>query len=49
MSPPILIVMNSVVEFVDHLTYLGSHISSDELVDDEVSIRIIQNRLTFAN
>ncbi|KAH9582966.1 hypothetical protein MS3_00007543 [Schistosoma haematobium] len=48
-STPELRIGSEVVERVDNFTYLGSLISPNELVSDEISTRIRKARLAFAN
>ncbi|CAH8297389.1 unnamed protein product [Schistosoma turkestanicum] len=48
-SAPELVIGSEVVERVDRFTYLGSLISADGLVTDEISARIQKARLAFAN
>ena len=48
-STPELRIGSEVVERVDNFTYLGSLISPNGLVSDEISIRIQKARLAFAN
>ncbi|VDP04490.1 unnamed protein product [Schistosoma margrebowiei] len=47
-STPQLRIGSEVVERVDNFTYLGSLISCNELVSDEISARIQKARLAFA-
>ncbi|TNN18035.1 acyl- :glycerol-3-phosphate acyltransferase, partial [Schistosoma japonicum] len=47
-SAPELVIGSEVVERVDRFTYLGSLISADGLVTDEISARIQKARLAFA-
>ncbi|TNN20225.1 endonuclease-reverse transcriptase, partial [Schistosoma japonicum] len=47
-SAPELMIESEVVERVDRFTYLGSLISADGLVTDEISARIQKARLAFA-
>ncbi|TNN07625.1 Retrovirus-related Pol polyprotein from type-2 retrotransposable element R2DM, partial [Schistosoma japonicum] len=47
-SAPELVIGSEVVQRVDHFTYLGSLISADGLVTDEISARIQKARLAFA-
>ncbi|VDP18099.1 unnamed protein product [Schistosoma margrebowiei] len=49
MSTPELRLGSEVVERVDNFTYLGSLISPNGLVSDEISARIRKARLVFAN
>ncbi|KAH9591020.1 hypothetical protein MS3_00003469 [Schistosoma haematobium] len=48
-STPELRIGNEIVERVDNFTYLGSLISHNGLVSDEISARIRKARLAFAN
>ncbi|VDO84836.1 unnamed protein product [Schistosoma margrebowiei] len=48
-SIPELRIGSEVIERVDNFTYLGSLISPNGLVSDEISTRIRKARLTFAN
>ncbi|TNN18464.1 acyl- :glycerol-3-phosphate acyltransferase, partial [Schistosoma japonicum] len=47
-SAPELVIGSELVERVDRFTYLGSLISADGLVTDEISARIQKARLAFA-
>nr|CAH8822477.1 unnamed protein product [Trichobilharzia regenti] len=48
-STPNLVIGSEVIEHVDHFTYLGSCISTNGLIGDEISARIRKARAAFAD